>query len=342
MEGPVVDDDRIAFGVFYDYRNPKPWRQPWRERYRQLLDQARWVDADLPYESISLSEHHFLDDGYSPGVMAIAAALAVSTNRVRVGTNIMQLPLHHPLRVAEDALTVDALSAGRFRLGVANGYRGPEFEALGTSLRHRRARMEESMQVLRKAFAGEPVAHDGVHFQIPEVNVTPYPDEPGKPEIWMGGNSAPAIDRAARLGDGFLTDNHPDTLRYLEACERQGVTESRRNVCRVLWALIAEDPDAALAQLGEHIVYQINGFIDWGYLDMPYFDDAREIVAQGLYPIIDAAEARDVLREAIADGVREFEFFAVVPGEDVDSSSARLEYIADKVVSELATVEPTA
>jgi alkanesulfonate monooxygenase SsuD/methylene tetrahydromethanopterin reductase-like flavin-dependent oxidoreductase (luciferase family) len=328
--------DALSFGVFYDFRNPRPWRRPWRQRYGELLDQAAWIDRELPYDSVWVSEHHFLDDGYSPGVMTVLGALAATTRRVGLGTNIMQLPLHHPLRVAEDALTLDALSNGRFRLGVANGYRGAEFEALGTTLRHRRARMEESIEVLRRAFAGVPIAHDGVHFNIPEVRVTPYPDEPGRPEIWMGGNSDAAIDRAARLGDGFLTDNHPNTLTYFEACERNDVPPERRNVCRVLWALITGDPEEAIARLGPHIVYQINGFIDWGYLDMPHFEDARAIVDAGLYPIVDADGASAMVREAAAEGVREFQFFAVVPGEDVDSSAARLHYIARHVVARFA------
>src|SRR5215204_4501556 len=106
----------LKFGVFYDFRNPAQFRQDWTERYHQILGQIDWVERTPAFGAISLSEHHFTDDGYLPSVMALAAVVATRTKRIGVGTNIIQLPLHNPLRIAEDALTADVLSAGRFRL----------------------------------------------------------------------------------------------------------------------------------------------------------------------------------------------------------------------------------
>ena len=96
------------------------------------------------------------------------------------------LPVHHPLRLAEEALTVDALSDGRLRLGVGLGYREPEFAPFGTSMRERRHRFEAALDVLRRAFDGEPVAPDG------DVRVSPRPVRDGGPELWIGALSSPA------------------------------------------------------------------------------------------------------------------------------------------------------
>ena len=77
-----------------------------------------------------------------------------------LGTNVLVLPVHHPLRLAEEALTVDALSGGRLRLGVGLGYRAPEFAPFGTSMRARRRTFEEHWDVLRRACRGEAVDAD--------------------------------------------------------------------------------------------------------------------------------------------------------------------------------------
>jgi alkanesulfonate monooxygenase SsuD/methylene tetrahydromethanopterin reductase-like flavin-dependent oxidoreductase (luciferase family) len=321
----------LSFGVFYDFRNPLQFRQNWTERYRQLLEQIDWVDGSSSFESVSVSEHHFVDDGYTPSVLALAAVMAARTSRVGIATNILQLPLHHPLRVAEDALTVDVLSGGRFRLGVANGYREQEFAGFGTTPRHRKARMEEALTILRGAFSNEPFSFDGNHWSFPELTVSPPPTD-GGPEIWMGGTAPAALDRAARLGDGFFASTNEEVVGYLEACERNGVPPDRRRTCRTAWAMVDEDPERALSELGEHMLYQVNQYIDYGFLKMPPFDDPHVLVEMGFYTFVDAAGAIDFFREAADAGVQEIHLFGVLPGEAIESGTRRLQYVADKVI----------
>ena len=101
-------EPQLKFGVFYDFRNPRQFREGWTERYRQAFEQMDWVDR----------ESRFDEDGDTPSVLPLATAIAARTERVGIATNIVQMPLHHPLKVAEDALTIDALSGGRFRHGL--------------------------------------------------------------------------------------------------------------------------------------------------------------------------------------------------------------------------------
>jgi len=82
---------------------------------------------------VLVSEHHFVDDGYASSTLTLLGALAVATDRMWLGTNVLVLPIHHPLRLAEEALTVDALSEGRLRLGLGLGYRAADLEPFGVS-----------------------------------------------------------------------------------------------------------------------------------------------------------------------------------------------------------------
>ncbi|HUC06993.1 MAG TPA: LLM class flavin-dependent oxidoreductase, partial [Solirubrobacterales bacterium] len=297
------------------------------------LEQITWAEKTLGFDAVYLTEHHFAEDGYSPSLFTIAGAISQRTEKMLIGTNLVQLPLHHPLRIAEEALTVDILSGGRFRLGVGNGYRGVEFEALGTSLRYRKARVEEGVPILRKAFAGEPFAHEGKHFTFPEVLVTPLPIRPGGPGVWMGGQSEPAIDRAARLADGFLAVSDEDVRRYLEALERNGRTLEEAPINRVYWGIVAEDPERELATVGKEILYQVNKYIEWGFLgDVAPYDDPRKVIEDGTYRIWDGDEAVRDFTEHHRTGVSEFQLFAALPGEDLDNAAERVEFVANKVI----------
>ena len=102
-------------------------------RYRDTRDQIVRGEA-LGWDDVWLSEHHFIEDGYTPSMLPIAAAIAARTSRIHIGTSVLLLPLHDPIRVAEDAATIDILSDGRLELGVAIGYRRAEFTGFGWTL----------------------------------------------------------------------------------------------------------------------------------------------------------------------------------------------------------------
>ncbi len=327
----------VTFGLIYTFGNPDRWRQPWDARYQATLDQIAWIDRELPIDGIYVTEHHFYDDGYLPSPLVMCGAIAARTQRVAVGTNLVQLPLHNPVRLAEDSLVVDALSGGRFRLGIGMGYYHREFDGLGVPLAQRPSRMDEGIEILRAAFRGEPFSYAGRRFAFPEITVTPPPIRDGGPPIWIGAFSDSAVDRAARVADGFLAFDPATAAVYLEACERHGRPQEERRLNCTYWAIIAEDPERAFAGAGEQWLHLLNQYIvreAFAHIPKPY-DDPKSALADGLVFLADAAGAIDEFNRVIAQGAIDINLVTTMPGEEVDVVSERLEYLATHVIPHL-------
>lgn len=152
------------------------------------------------FDSFWVTEHHGLPDGYLPSPLTLLAALAPATSRIELGTGVLLAPLHHPLRIAEDAAVVDQLSGGRLILGLGLGYAAHEYRAFSVDPATRGVRLDALVPALRQAWTGEPVSCP--ELGLDEVRVTPVPAHPIP--IWLGGYAARAVGRAARIADGHL------------------------------------------------------------------------------------------------------------------------------------------
>ncbi len=325
---------RVSFSLIYDFCNPA--REQWTRRYDAILEQIEWVDREMPIDGVRITEHHFHDDGYMPSPLLMAGVLAARTKRVTIGTNVAQLPLHQPVRFAEEALVVDALSGGRLFVGLGMGYYEQEFAGVGTTARHRVSRMEEGLDILRLAFAGEPFAYEGKRFSTPEIEVTPLPVRPGGPPMWIGASAPAAIERAARKGDGFLA-LFPESLdQYFAACERIGRPEPQRSANFTYSVIIAEDPEKAFDEMGHNWLIQINNHIARGWPEgHEVFDDPRDALDAGLTQILDADGAIRLFNDVIAKGAIDLTIIPIMPGEDVDGASERVRYVCDHVLPHL-------
>jgi len=328
----------VNYGLWYDFRNPTRWAQPFEEFYAERFDQIVRAE-ELGFRSCWLTEHHFCEDGYTPSPLVLASAIAARTQQMRLGTNLMLLPLHDPVRVAEDAATLSLTSGGRFDLGVGIGYRQLEFDHFQRKLSHRPSLVEEGIEILRRSWSGEPVNFSGKRFEVGDLCVTPVPQT--KPKIYLGGMVEPAIQRAARVADGFLCTGGIGIDIYNEALEQQGKSIQDGDIILGCWAIIAEDPEAEAAKIGEHVLYQINEYIKWGAFGppdaTPLFEDAMTAIENGLYELWDADTAVTELNKLLQTypNIRDIHFWAQFPGESVESGDARLRYIAEKVLPRL-------
>ena len=173
-------------------------------RYRDAVALARAAEA-AGFDAFWVSEHHGLDDGYLPAPLAVLAAIATATERIALGTGVVIAPLHHPLRLAEDAAVVDHLSGGRLVLGLGIGYVDHEYRMFEARWSTRGARLAETVEVLRRAWSGEPFSFAGRTMSFTDVRVTPRPYRDGGIPIWLGGYADAAVERAGRIADGHLT-----------------------------------------------------------------------------------------------------------------------------------------
>ncbi|QMU55738.1 MAG: LLM class flavin-dependent oxidoreductase [Candidatus Mycalebacterium zealandia] len=194
--------------------------------YRAALEQTKLVEK-AGFDSVWLSEHHFLEDGYCPSPLATAAAMAAVTEKIRIGTAAMILPLHNPVRVAEDAAVVDNISEGRFDLGVAIGYRKEEFDGFGLSIKNRPSLIEEGIDVLLKSWGEGQFSYKGKRFAFENIDVTPKPVQKPHIPLYIGAFEEPAVKRAGRLGypllvgPGRTLDMIRDTLGWYNEAARE-------------------------------------------------------------------------------------------------------------------------
>jgi probable F420-dependent oxidoreductase len=148
--------------------------------------------------------------------MAALAYAASATSSIRLGVAVVNLPFVSPPYLAKQAATVDILSRGRLDLGLGIGWMPEEFAASGASMARRGARADEYVAVLRHLWAQGRSEFSGDFYQIPRSSVAPKPVQPGGPPILLGGLARPALERAGRIADGWVTSSRTDLSRIAE------------------------------------------------------------------------------------------------------------------------------
>ena len=179
--------------------------------------------------------------------VATLSYLAAVTHRIRLVSHVYVLPFRHPLAAAKQWMTLDALSGGRAVLGVGAGQLEGEFAALGVDHGDRGALLDEAIDAVRAAFAGEFSSHAGRHWSYAEVGQSPRPVQDRLP-IWVGGSSPAALRRAAERGDGWLASGPPEgglsagIARVRELRERAGRGDEPFTVGALSGPLYVGDP----------------------------------------------------------------------------------------------------
>ena len=330
----------LNFGLLYDFRNPAQWRRPFTQIYSETFEQIRWAD-EAGFDNVWLSEHHLVEDGNAPSVLPIAAAVAAQTKKIRIGSAVMILPLHNPIRVAEDAATVDIISGGRFELGLAAGYNKAENESFGIPLFERGRRMNEELQIIRGLLDGETVNFEGKYYQVKNAKLAPLSAQQPRLPLWVGGFTPKGTERAAKYGDGFMAVGGPTPdlfASYVAALQAQGKpTTDLRLAGGFFWLIPSADPEKTWAEAAPHVIYQLNLYSKWfeesGFPILPHIQDEAHLKATGIFNVVDVDTCIAMLR-GFADAVPLTHYYAFVvpPGMPPSWAQPHLELFADKVI----------
>ena len=253
----------LRFGVLWPFRNPEFARVPWESLYSSHLDLIADSEA-MGYDDAWLTEHHFVDDGYSPSLLPIAAAIATRTTRIRIGTFLVLLPLHNPVRIAEDTATVDLISNGRFELGVGLGYRREEFSDQGISHTERGARLQEGIAIIQRLLSGEAVTHNGKFSQLKNIQIVPPALQRPHPPLWLGAIAPKAIERAAKMGFHFqaVGSSMLDKI-YDDALRAAGRNPVDFNIAQLRAVYVAPSREQAWELAAKPLHYMASCYAKW-------------------------------------------------------------------------------
>ena len=304
-------------------------------RYRAFVDMAEYADANGA-SMITLEEHHGAENGWSPSPLAMAALVFGRTKNLGVTISALLLPLHDPLRVAEDIAVLDLASGGRLTTILGIGYRPEEYAAHGKDWKTRGALMDECIDVLLKAWTGEPFEYRGT-----SVRVTPRPLTQPHPLVLLGGTSKVAVRRAARLGlPMFLAANLPELeAYYYEQCKEHGTQGFLMMPgAETMMTFVSEDPDAAWKQYGEHMLHEATTYRSWQTPDIhsAVHSEAGDIDAlreEGIYRVVTPAELVDELK-AGGDGAA-CNLHPLVGGMPIDAGWESLRLYCEQVLPKL-------
>lgn len=283
-------------GIRFDLRAPAFGTTTPAASYPACLDMCQWAD-ERGFDIAVLSEHHGVDDGFMSAPITLAAAIAGRTKRLPINIAAILVPLHDPIRLAEQLAVVQLVSGGRLSVVAGLGYRAEEFQMAGVDRKQRGRLLEEYVEVMRKAWTGEPFEWRGR-----EIRVTPAPPSP--PIVLVGGSTEKAAKRAARLRAGFFPAIGDPTLKalYEAECEKVGFTGFVAMPGGPGFVHVSEDPERDWARIAPHALYDAQSYAAWQtpdqrsqvHVEATTADDVRR---SGVYRVVTPDECVALAKE---------------------------------------------
>lgn len=248
----------IRTTVMFDMRAPAFGTPPAR-LYAAALELAAYADQ-IGVGSVNLMEHHASEDGYLPQPFVMGGGVAAVTKRCRISLGAVILPLHDPVKIAEQIAVLDLMSNGRLSVTFGAGYVAGEFAAFGVSLKDRGRLLDEGIETILRALNGE-------RFTAPDgrpVFVRPLPVQKPQDIVVVGGGVEASAKRAARFGLG-ITPLKAELLDVYDAeCRKLGREPGPKNSPVGLSNVhLTRDPDATWAQVMPHLRHVITEYAKW-------------------------------------------------------------------------------
>ncbi len=274
-------------GLRFDLRVPPFASTTHATQYAACLDLCSWGE-EHGVDFVALSEHHGVEDGFMCAPVTLAAAIAGRTRRLPINIAAVLVPLHDPVRLAEQLATVSLLSGNRISLIAGVGYRDEEFAMAGIERKQRAKLLEENIQVMRQAWTGAPFEWRGR-----TIRVTPKPTSP--PLIMIGGSTPIAARRAARLHCGFSPAiGDADLVQiYEDECRKVGF---QAGFCASPggpgFVHVSDNPTRDWERIAPHAMYDAETYHAWQTPDQRpsqvhvHATTLEELKASGVYRVL--------------------------------------------------------
>ena len=276
----------MKFGIYSSIADP-PAGERLALRIDEVIAEAKLAE-EAGFDSCFFGEHHQDKDGFLPSPLIVATAVAAQTTALNVGTSVILLPLHNPVHLAEDVITLDLVSKGRIILGVGLGYQDADFRAFEVPIRQRVGRFEEAVEIIRHCWSGKPFSFHGEYHQLENLHITPGPYQDPAPPLWIGAGNPRGARRAGRTADGFVLTPSVDLATAIELADiyRDSAAREGREPVVVLMrdAWVAETRAEAEEVYGPEVIeaykyYWRNGLSDFDSIrseDEITLDNLRE------------------------------------------------------------------
>ena len=192
----------MEFGLFYQLSCADG--QSVSARYDDTIAQARLAD-ELGFDTVWLAELHF-NRRFSvmPSPLLMASAIAATTKRIKIGTAVNLVPLHHPIRLAEETATLDILSHGRAVFGIGRGANPRHFEGYGVDIDEGRSGFQEAVELVLKAWTTDELFYQGKHYQVDGIQVEPKPYQKPHPPVYVAAESPDTFSMVGSMGHSVL------------------------------------------------------------------------------------------------------------------------------------------
>ncbi len=211
------------------------------QRAEELGYNTLWVADRLLYPVNPRTPYEPTPDGSLPEFykyvldpLETLTFVSANTNRIGLGTSVLDIPFYNPVILARRLTTLDVLSSGRLRVGFGLGWSEDEFEAAGASLKERGARANEFIQILKAIWTNDPVEFQGKYYKVPKSIIMPKPIQKPHPPIYLAAFVPAALKRAATLANGWLPVGIPlEAMAQMVAQFKQMAREAGRDVSKL-------------------------------------------------------------------------------------------------------------
>ena len=333
----------MKLGIYLNAQHPAG-DDPAR-RFAETIEQARLIRR-LDFDSIWGGEHHVTPGFHYFPLLPMLQRLASEVEGMWVGTNLVLLPLHNPVELAEIGAFMDVITGGRFMLGVGLGYRAEEFAVFKVPMAERVSRLTEGVEIIRRLWTEDRVTHHGRHWQLDDVSIHPWPLQQPRPPILVGSQVPAGIARAARIADGWLVVPIPTVDEFaaqagaFSAARSAAGLPPSRHICRLLEVVCAPDEETAIRRAAPFLLEKYSAYLSWGLAGVTIDpaakpEDQLRRLAKNRFALGSPAQVIEALLAQHKAGVTHATMRVSWPGMRQDDILAGIELLGREVLPEV-------